>query len=157
MNGEHRLLIERLLALAESRQQLSGDELDLLKARFMAITSASPDTLAELERLGYDAFPVDEQQPDQGERGGLMLCESGLLLSELLEQLRELPAASVEQLSVSHADFRAGITALWTIARALEWSSFDAQHIAQYPPEKAASLLNALVRSLRSYRETGEP
>ncbi|HEX6243669.1 MAG TPA: hypothetical protein VFZ61_22300 [Polyangiales bacterium] len=158
MNGENRLLLERLMELAQDKQQLSEELLDQLKARFMAITSSSPDTLAALERLGYGTPPLeDEAQPEDGERSGLLLPESGLLLSEFLEQLAELPASPVEQAGLSHADFRAGVTALWTIMRALEWSSFDAQHIAQYTPDKATSLLNALVRSLRSYRRTGEP
>jgi hypothetical protein len=156
MNGEHRLLLERLSLLAEGRAHLSGGELDELKAAFMMLTSSSAETIAELERLSYE--PIAENGEDNAsERSGLALAESRLLLSDFIMDLAQLPRSSVQQLACSYEDFQAGITAAWAIVRCFEWSSFDEQHVARYAPEKAQSMLAALVRSLRHYRATGEP
>jgi hypothetical protein len=129
MNGENTLLLEQLAELARTKSSLNSDDLDDLKARFLAITSCSPGTLSDIERLGYEPVVLNEDRPADGERSGLILRESGLLLSELLGWILDLPASAFADLPFSQQEFRAGILAVSTIVRLFEWSSFDAQHI----------------------------
>lgn len=157
MNAENLLLLEELIRLAQTQTKLSDDELDELKARFLLITSCSPDTLAEIDRIGYEPVSEDEDRPNTGVRSGLTLAGSRVLLTDVIEELQELPASALDELSFSHHELRGALTALWAIVRALEWSSYDEQHLARYDPAKARSVLDATMRALGNYRRTGEP
>jgi hypothetical protein len=156
VNGEKRLLIEKLIELAENNVTLQGSELDELKARFMMITSSSAETMAELEHLSYEA--IEEDEFDGGHmHSGLALAESHMLLSSFFRELSGLSRSAVQGLSCSYEEFQAGITATWVIVESLQWSSSDDQHIAEYDTAMAQRSLDALVRSLDNYRATGEP
>lgn len=152
MNGENRLLLTKLTELAQHRAQLDDSEMDDLKARFLTITSTSNETIAEIERLGYETV----SQRDGAERSGIVLLGAGVLLSDFLLELARVPRRSMPDLCCSYEDYQAALTACWAILRALEWSSFDQQHVQEYSDEKAASLIAAHVRELRNHRHADD-
>lgn len=148
MRLEGILLINKLAELASCQNAISEGQLDRLKSLFLMFTSSSSERVQDIDNLGYET--IDEND-GSGSRTGLVIKSSQTLLSDSLMDLLDVGNGAPD---IDSKEFKTTIFAAWSLAKALEWSSFDAK---PFTIEQAESLSAALVRALHNVRLTGEP
>ena len=113
------------------------------------------------DRLEYASWEVDWLGLGPKTIQGLSVGASGLLLTEIVDQLRAVDDESLATLGAPHGlepgQVRAALHAIYWILNALEWESRDATVDPEYPPEQREIMLAARLRSLDCFRTTGEP
>lgn len=157
MNGEGRLLLDHLIRLGEQQSMLDQDDMDELRAVFTLILSRSPHVLDMLDRLSYG--PPAQMSAEDVARTGILLKNSGTTVSNFIGKLIDSSARLVEILDdpVDESEVVAGLSIAWTVMSILEWSSHDSQHIYRYSAEAERKAIASAVRSMDSYRKTGDP
>jgi hypothetical protein len=162
INATKRLLIETLLDLAIG-EDISVDDHDLsdhVRAIFLLISSHSIDQLPYVERISYQTYE-DDQTGTPMLVSGVAVSESGMLLSDVVRNLRfltKIPDELAEESpNLKYEDFKAALYAIHCIVASLEWDECLGPHEGRYSPETARRQISSSLKSLRAYRETGEP
>lgn len=158
MTDAARDLVLFLRELGERERDVS--ELEATQPRLQQLLGAAlgPPIAQKLEYASYEieyaGLPPTTQQ-------GLATAASQLLLTEMVGQLAALadtdPSPLASALGLTPAQTRAAFYAAYWILDSLEWQTRDRSIPAEFPPDKRQRMLDATLRSLHSFRETGEP
>lgn len=157
MRAVHQLLITELTKLAADENSLSGAELDRLLAHFLLITSCGSDTLEQFQHVEYERF---QHESNSEATSGLAVGDGSrsTLLTDFVSMLMtKIPDSIIEDLGMKKNEYLAALKVIWSILLCFEYSSFDKHHAQQLSGEQIERYLSGGLKSLKSFREVGEP
>lgn len=145
------------------REKLSVEEVelaDIVRACFLFLASPSVETCPLAERIGYDEYEENVGGTSFRVRG-VSVPHAGALLTDIVDGLMEetqVPTTLITSFpGLSQEDYRAALWAIRCILHALQWTSFDIKHEAQYSNEKMERVITKTIEQLQFFRRTGEP
>lgn len=156
-------LIETLLAhVTREPLELHGRTVsDDVRGCLLAASSTGPSELSAVDRIEYAELDYDDGCHRPYTVRGIALAEHALTIRELIEELHDVesipPRIAARFPRLSLEDFQAGLFAVQCVLYCLEGSSSDERRPLRFTASERERTVAAHLRSLESFRRTGEP